>query len=80
MTDFISRMVTISITAEAFAAIEATLPKGTKGVPRLEGKGRHLIVLPHGTIERLKAMRRAGESYSDVILRLAGRTGSTVSD
>jgi hypothetical protein len=24
-------------------------------------------VLPHGTIDKLKAMRRAGESYSDVI-------------
>jgi hypothetical protein len=34
--DFISRMVTISITAEAFAAIEAILPKGTKGVRRPE--------------------------------------------
>jgi hypothetical protein len=45
-------------------------------VPRLDGKGRHLIVLPHGTIDRLKAMRRAGESYSDVILRIAkGETG-----
>ena len=73
-------MVTISITAEAFAAIEATLPRGTKGEPRLDGKGRHLIVLPHGTFDRLKAMRLADESYSDVILRLAGRTGSTVSD
>ena len=80
MTDFISRMVTISITSEAFAVIEATLPKCTKGVPRLDGKGRHLIVLPHGTFDRLKAMRLADESYSDVILRLAGRTGSTVSD
>jgi hypothetical protein len=35
--DFISRMVTISITAEAFAAIEATLPKGAKGAPRPDG-------------------------------------------
>ena len=71
MTDFVSRMVTISITAEAFAAIEAMPPRGTKGVPRLDGKGRHLIVLPHGTFDRLKAMRLADESYSDVILRIA---------
>jgi hypothetical protein len=33
-------MVTISITAEAFAAIEATVPKGAKGKLRLDGKGR----------------------------------------
>jgi hypothetical protein len=71
VTDFISRMVTISITAEAFAAIEARVPKGTKDVSRLDGKGRHLIVLPHGTLDRLKAMRLADESYSDVILRIA---------
>jgi hypothetical protein len=44
--DFISRMVTISSTAEAFAAIEATLPKGTKGEPRLDGKGGLFFTLP----------------------------------
>jgi hypothetical protein len=43
--DFISRVVTISITAEAFAAIEATLPKGVKGAPRPDGKGGYLVVL-----------------------------------
>jgi hypothetical protein len=64
-------MVTISITAEAFAAIEATLPKGTKGEPRPDGKRGYLVALPHGVIDRLKAMRGTGESYSDVILRLA---------
>jgi hypothetical protein len=69
-------MVTISITAEAFAAIEATQPKGTTGVPRADGKGGLLVVLPHGGIDRLKAMCGAGESYSDVILRIAkGETG-----
>jgi hypothetical protein len=36
--------------------IEATLAKGSKGDARLD---------------RLKALRKAGESYSDVILRLA---------
>ena len=78
--DFISRMVTISITAEAFAAIEATFAKGSKADARPDGKGGYLIVLPHAVLDRLKAMRHAGESYSDVIPHLAGRTGSTVSD
>ena len=41
-----------------------------------DGKGGYLVVLPHGVIDRLKAMRGAGESYSDVILRIAkGETG-----
>jgi hypothetical protein len=45
-----------------------TLPKGTKGVPRHDGKGGLLVVLPRDVLDRLKAMRGAGESYSDVIL------------
>jgi hypothetical protein len=57
-------MVTISITAEAFAAIEATLPKGAKGGPRRDGK-RGLRIF-----NSLKAPR--GEGYSDVIPRVAG--------
>jgi hypothetical protein len=60
-----TRMVTISMTAEAFAAIEATLPKGAKGEPRLDGKGGLLIV------NSLKAPRGPGEGCSDVILRVA---------
>jgi hypothetical protein len=39
----ISRVVTISITAEAFAAIEATLPKGTKGEARRQGPSSHCV-------------------------------------
>jgi hypothetical protein len=30
----------------------------------------NLITLPHGVIDRLKALRGAGESYSDVIIRV----------
>jgi len=42
-----------------------------KGEPRPDGKGGLLIVLPHGVLDRLKALRGAGESYSDVIVRVA---------
>jgi hypothetical protein len=65
------KRVTISITAEAFAAIEATLPKGTRGEPRADGKGGVLVVLSREVLDRLRVMRGAGESYSDVILRIA---------
>jgi hypothetical protein len=59
-----------------FAAIEATLAKGSKSDARPDRKGEYFIVLPHAVLDRLKALRRAGESYSDVILRLAkGDTG-----
>jgi hypothetical protein len=64
-------MVTISITAEAFQAIKATLAKGSTADAHSDGKGGYLIVLPHAVLDRLKALRGSGESYSDVVLRLA---------
>jgi hypothetical protein len=64
-------MVTISITAAAFAAIESTLGKGSAADARPDGKGGYLIVLPHAALDRLKTIRGPWESYSDVILKLA---------
>jgi predicted CopG family antitoxin len=60
-------VVTISITAEAYAAIEKTLPKGAEAWPA-QPHGRGGVRL---TLERLTALRGPGESYSDVILQLA---------
>jgi hypothetical protein len=34
-------------------------------------QGGFLIRLPRGVLDRLKAMRGPGESYSDVIIRVA---------
>ena len=64
-------MVTISISAAAFAAIKATLPKGSKGDACSDGKGGYLVRLDRDVLNGLRAIRRPGESYSDVILRLA---------
>ena len=64
--------ITISITAEALDAIEATLPDGREAERRLDGKGGYFVTLPHGVVDRLKALRGRGESYSDVIIRVAG--------
>jgi hypothetical protein len=50
-------MVTITITAEAFASIAGTLVEGSKGDARPDGKGGYLIVLPHAILDRLKTMR-----------------------
>jgi hypothetical protein len=63
------RVITISITADAFAAIAAT--SGSKADVRPDGKGGYLITLPPRVIDALKAMRGPGESYSDVIIRIA---------
>ena len=64
-------MVTITITAEAFAAIAGTLVEGSKADARPDGKGGYLIVLSHAILDRLKTMRGPGESYSDVIIAMA---------
>jgi hypothetical protein len=64
-------VVTISITADALAALAATLPDDREADQRPDGKGGYRITLPHSVIERLKAIRGPGETYSDAILRLA---------
>jgi hypothetical protein len=64
-------MVTISIFADAFAAITSTFPEGLKAQARPDGKGGYLSVLPRDVLHRLKALRGPAESYSDVIVRLA---------
>jgi hypothetical protein len=68
-------MVTISITREAFAAIEATLSKGSKAEARPVGKGGLFVVIDRRTGDRLGRLRGPGESYSDVILRIAKADG-----
>jgi hypothetical protein len=61
-----------SITADAFAAIEATLPEGSEADGRPDGKGDYLWSrCHHGVLDRVKAIRGLGESYSDVIIRIA---------
>jgi hypothetical protein len=65
-------MIRIAITPAAFDAIARTLPFGSVGYENASNeKGERLIWLPHGAIAELKAMRGSGESFSDVILRLA---------
>jgi hypothetical protein len=64
-------VITISISPAAFAAIASTMPKGYPALGRPDGQGGYLVTLDPKVLARLKAMRRRGESYSDVILRLA---------
>jgi hypothetical protein len=67
-------MMRISITAAAFDAVAATLP-GTVREP--DGKGERQIWLEPRFVDRLRALRGQGESYSDVILRLAEELAAT---
>jgi hypothetical protein len=65
-------MIRITITPAAFAAIAATLALGTVAVEpeRAQDGGVHIWLDP-GVLAKLRALRGPGESYSDVILRLA---------
>jgi hypothetical protein len=64
-------MIRITISAAAFEAISATMPLGSVGYePEPDAKGERWIWLEPRFVDRLRAMRGPGESYSDVILRL----------
>jgi hypothetical protein len=64
-------VIRIVITEEAFEAIKATMPLGSVGFEKeVNAKGERTISLAPNVLDKLKAMRGSGESYSDVILRL----------
>jgi hypothetical protein len=62
-------VIAISITLEGYEVTKTTLPEGADSCPNDRGGVR--IWLARAVVDRLKAVRGAGESYSDVILRLA---------
>jgi hypothetical protein len=65
-------VIRIAITAEAFDAIAATLPLGTVSFEnKTNERGERLVWLEPRMVDKLRAMRGPGESYSDVILRMA---------
>ena len=65
-------MVAISISHEAYEATRAALPEGANSWPaEPDGRGNVRIWLHPAFVDRLARMRGPGESYSDVILRLA---------
>ena len=73
-------MIRIAITVEAFDAISATLPLGSV---RFEQKrapnGDVYVWLDPREADKLLAARRAGEGYSETIIRLsAASLGRTV--
>ena len=65
-------MVRIAISQAAFDAIAATLPLGSTGYENaVNERGERLIWLERRMLDKLNSYRRPGESYSDVILRVA---------
>jgi len=69
-------MMRIAITPAAFEAVVATLVLGTVAVePERDEDGDIYIWLDPRVLTKLKALRGPGESYSDVILRVAKGEG-----
>ena len=55
-----------------------TLPFGDTGYEnKLDEHGQRLVWLDRAVVDRLRSVRGAGESYSDVIRRLATDTPTT---
>jgi hypothetical protein len=65
-------MIRIAISQAAFDAIAATLSLGSVGFENATNeRGERRVWLDHAVVARLRAMRGQGESYSDVIMRIA---------
>ena len=61
----------ITITPAAYDAIKASLAKrANEPPPQRDAAGRFIIYVEETYVDHLKALRRSGENYSDVILRL----------
>jgi hypothetical protein len=65
-------MIRIAVSEAALQAIASTMPLGSVGYEAEVGaNGERLIWLGPNVVDRLTALRGPGESYCDVILRLA---------
>jgi hypothetical protein len=65
-------VVRIAISQAAFEAIARTLPLGSVSFEnKIDEQGQRLIWLEPRVVDRLRALRCRGESYSEVILRVA---------
>ena len=63
-------MIRVALTDAAYDAIASTLPKGAARWPMQRDRGQCFIQVEAAVVDRMRAMRRPGESYSEVILRL----------
>ena len=65
-------MIRIAISQAAFDAIVSSMPLGAVGYENEANElGERLIWQAPNVVDRLRALRQPGESYSDVISRLA---------
>ena len=63
-------MIRVALTDVAFDTIASTLPKGAARWPMQRDRGQCFIQVEAALVDRMRVMRKPGESYSQVILRL----------
>ena len=63
-------MICVALTDAAYDAIASTLPKGAARRPMRRDRGQCFIEVEAAAVDRMRAVRRPDESYSQVILRL----------
>src|SRR6185437_1122147 len=69
----LTRMIGITISGKAYAAIADTLPARSAVEKEMAPDGEYYVWLPRTAVKRLLAQREAGETFSEVILRLVER-------
>ena len=70
-------MIRIAISQAAFDAIAKTLPLGSVSFEnKTNTRGERYVWFEPSVVARLRAQRGPGESYSEVILRVAAEGGS----
>jgi hypothetical protein len=67
-------MIGVTISGRAYATVAGTLPPGSLA-REITPDRDYQVWLPRGDVIRLRALREPGETFSDVILRLADRGG-----
>ena len=68
--DQVPEMIRVALTDAVYDVIASTLPKGAARWPMQRDRGQCFIQVEAAVVDRMRAMRRPGESYSEVILRL----------
>ena len=64
-------MIGIVVSPAAYATIGTALPGGVGIKPERALNGDYLVWLEPAVVDRIAGLREPGESYSDVIVRLA---------
>jgi hypothetical protein len=62
-------MIRVALTDAAYDAIASTPPKGAAPWPMQRDRGQCFIQVEAAVVDRMRALRRPGESYSQVISR-----------